>query len=220
MSAVDPAAASNAAAAATATSSTAKTGDDNAADRFLKLLVAQMQHQDPLNPLDNAEVTTQMAQISTVSGIEKMNKSILAMNTSFAAMQTMQSVALVGRGAVVESDDVRLDANGQLKAGFHLDAPADSVRVEVLSNAGAVIDTIDRGATEAGQHRFDWTPRNAAAAAGAATFRVTSTSAGVATAATTLAFDKVVAVRTGDAQLTLELEAAGPVPYAKVKAFN
>ena len=44
-----------------------------AQDRFLKLLVAQMQNQDPLNPMDNAQVTSQMAQINTVSGIEKLN---------------------------------------------------------------------------------------------------------------------------------------------------
>ena len=42
-------------------------------DRFLKLLVAQMQNQDPLNPMDNAQVTSQMAQINTVSGIDKLN---------------------------------------------------------------------------------------------------------------------------------------------------
>lgn len=218
MSVIDPTAASGN--ATTAAASTTKTTDENSADRFLKLLVAQMQHQDPLNPLDNAEVTTQMAQISTVSGIEKMNKSIQTMSTSFAAMQTMQSVALVGRGAVVESDAVHLDANGQLKAGFEIEAPADKVRIDVLSAAGAVVDTIELGATDAGQHRFDWTPKNNTAAMSAASFRVTATSAGQALSGSTLVYDKVTAVRTGDAQLTLELEASGPVPYAKVKAFN
>ena len=48
-----------------------------AADRFLKLLVTQMQNQDPLNPMDNAQITSQMAQISTVSGIEKLNTCLL-----------------------------------------------------------------------------------------------------------------------------------------------
>lgn len=41
--------------------------------RFLKLLVTQLNNQDPLNPLDNAELTSQLAQMSTVSGIEKLN---------------------------------------------------------------------------------------------------------------------------------------------------
>ena len=220
MSTVDSTSATGAATAATATASTSKTGDDNGADRFLKLLVAQMQHQDPLNPLDNAEVTTQMAQISTVSGIEKMNKSILAMNTSFAAMQTMQSVALVGRGAMVESDSAKVDAEGKLRAGFELDAPAEAVRVDILSPFGSVLDTIELGATGAGQHSFEWVPPDDLPAGMAATFKVTATAGGASSAARTMIYDKVVAVRTGDAQLTLELANAGPTPYSQVRAFN
>ena len=55
----------------------ARGGEQNiSSDRFLKLLVTQMQNQDPLNPMDNAQVTTQLAQISTVSGVDKLNTSI------------------------------------------------------------------------------------------------------------------------------------------------
>ena len=55
---------------------TAKKDEAGSADRFLKLLVAQMQNQDPLNPMDNAQVTSQMAQINTVNGIEKLNQTV------------------------------------------------------------------------------------------------------------------------------------------------
>ncbi|MBL8324319.1 MAG: flagellar hook assembly protein FlgD, partial [Rubrivivax sp.] len=50
------------------------------AERFLKLLVTQMQNQDPLNPLDNAQITSQMAQINTVSGVEKLNDTVAGLN--------------------------------------------------------------------------------------------------------------------------------------------
>jgi hypothetical protein len=55
---------------------TGRAGEDATEDRFLKLLVAQMKNQDPLNPLDNAQVTTQLAQINTVKGIDKLNTSL------------------------------------------------------------------------------------------------------------------------------------------------
>src|SRR3954466_7581480 len=77
--------------------------DDPAAssDRFLKLLVAQMQNQDPLNPMDNAQVTSQMAQINTVSGIDKLNTTVQGLQSQFVQMQALQGATLVGHDVVV-----------------------------------------------------------------------------------------------------------------------
>src|SRR4030067_3532894 len=60
-------------------------------DRFLALLVAQMKNQDPLNPLDNAEVTSQLAQLSTVQGIEDMNATLQALAASMGVKQMAQA---------------------------------------------------------------------------------------------------------------------------------
>jgi flagellar basal-body rod modification protein FlgD len=69
---------------------TASTTDAAAtADRFLKLLVAQMQNQDPLNPMDNAQVTSQMAQINTVNGIERLNTTVQGLSGQFVQMQAL-----------------------------------------------------------------------------------------------------------------------------------
>ncbi|HEY9105542.1 MAG TPA: flagellar hook capping FlgD N-terminal domain-containing protein, partial [Roseateles sp.] len=84
-----------------ATSSVAGAGDTTSADRFLKLLVAQMQNQDPLNPLDNAQVTSQMAQINTVNGIEKLNTTVQGLQSQFVQMQALQGASLVGHDVVV-----------------------------------------------------------------------------------------------------------------------
>jgi flagellar basal-body rod modification protein FlgD len=75
------------------TSSTATSSSQASADRFLKLLVTQLQNQDPLNPMDNAQMTSQMAQINTVQGIEKVNESIQAMSSQFVQMQAMQGAS-------------------------------------------------------------------------------------------------------------------------------
>ncbi len=211
--------AATSAATPTATSATQAATND-AADRFLKLLVAQMQHQDPLNPMDNAEVTTQMAQISTVSGIEKMNQNIVAMSAGFAQMQAMQGVALVGRGVMLEGNRLVVDDAGATGGSFELEAPAERVRVDILSTSGALLDSFEMGAQAAGRHRFDWVAGSAAGAGLVGSFQVSASAGSVALAPLHLMHDKVSAVRTGDGQLTLDLVSGGSAAYGQVKAFH
>ena len=209
--------------AATSAATAAKPLTQNeigAADRFLKLLVAQMKNQDPLNPLDNAQVTSQMAQISTVSGIEKLNKSVESMNSNFSQMQSMQGAALVGHDVLLEGQTLMVDAKGNTAGGFDLSAAADSVRVEILSGAGAVLDTVELGAEGAGRHAFNWTLKPGINADAVASFRVTAKSGTLPVPSTPLMHDVVQAVVTGGPQLTLELMNSGNVPYAHIKAFN
>ncbi len=197
---------------------TAKKSEAGSADRFLKLLVAQMQNQDPLNPLDNAQVTSQMAQINTVNGVEKLNRSVEGLNAQFIQMQTLQGAALVGRDVVVPGN--RLSIAGDLgRGGFELDVDARAVSVEVLALDGGVVGTVDLGAQKAGRHNFDWPARGADPESGLR-FRVVATNGTAAVPVTTLMHDKVQAVNTGGDSLTLELQRSGSVPYASVKSFN
>jgi flagellar basal-body rod modification protein FlgD len=135
-------------------------------ERFLKLLVAQMQNQDPLSPMDNAQVTSQMAQINTVSGIEKLNTTVQALSAQFAQTQAVQGAALVGKDVVVAGNRLDIvataDASGAVanvaQGGFELSGAADAVKVEILAPSGAVMQTINLGAEGAGMHSFDWPP--------------------------------------------------------------
>ena len=144
--------------AASATGNTAAIGNANEAgsqDRFLKLLVTQMQNQDPLNPMDNAQVTTQIAQINTVSGIEKLNSTVGGLSAQFTQMQALQGAALVGRDVVVPGNRLNVtDGIGQ--GGFELSGSADAVKAEVVSASGEVLDTIELGAQSSGVHSFGW----------------------------------------------------------------
>ena len=212
------ASAANAASAVTSTPSTKN--EAGSADRFLKLLVAQMQNQDPLKPMDNAQITSQIAQINTVSGIEKLNATMLAMSNSFTQMQTLQGASLVGRDVLVAGNRLSTNSEGAIQGGFELDTPADSVRVEILSGGGALLDTLTLGAESTGKHGFTWTPRAGVDSANASTFRVVAKSGSAAVAATPLMRDHVDAVATGGSALTLELRVSGSVPYADIKAFN
>jgi flagellar basal-body rod modification protein FlgD len=202
-----------------ASSGTVKTANDaGSADRFLKLLVAQMQNQDPLSPMDNAQVTSQMAQINTVSGIEKLNQTVQGLNGQFVQMQALQGATLVGRDVIVPGNQLSI-ADGTAQGGFDLAGPADAVKVEILGASGQVIDTLNVGAQSSGLHGFDW-PAGSATEASGLRFRVTATSGATSGTSTALMRDRIDAVATGGDSLTLELARSGAVPYASVKAFN
>jgi len=191
----------------------------NTEDRFLKLLVAQMQNQDPLNPMDNAQVTSQMAQIQTVSGIDKLNTTVQGLNAQFAQLQALSSASLVGRDVLIDGNRLVAD-NGVGHGGFELASQADHVKLEVLDASGRVIDTTDLGAMASGRHTFDWAPSAGVSAAQAARFRITANLGTAAVAAATYMRDRVDAVSTGADGLVLELSQAGPVAYDQVKAFD
>jgi flagellar basal-body rod modification protein FlgD len=202
-----------------ATDLAAQSGNNaGAADRFLKLLVAQMQNQDPLNPMDNAQVTSQMAQINTVTGIEKLNTTVQGLNSQFVQMQALQGASLVGRDVIVPGNLMDI-ADGVGQGGFELTSAADAVKVEILSASGQVVETMQLGAQSAGMHSFDWNAGTATNDSGLR-FRVTSTLGGTTTSATTLMRDTVDAVSTSGTGFKLELARAGSVGYADVKAFN
>jgi flagellar basal-body rod modification protein FlgD len=208
--------ASNSAGATTATVSTQNAQD--ASDRFLKLLVTQMQNQDPLNPMDNAQVTSQMAQISTVTGIEKLNTTVGGLNGQFVQMQALQGASLVGRTITVQGS--RLDIEqGTAVGGFDLASTADNVKVEILNGAGKTVDTLQLGAQGAGRHGFDW-PAGDVANGGGYQFRVTATSGTNKIGVTPLARDRVNAVDIGGGSLQLQTDFSGSVAYADVKAIN
>jgi flagellar basal-body rod modification protein FlgD len=194
--------------------------DAGSEDRFLKLLVAQMSNQDPLNPLDNAQVTSQMAQISTVNGIDKLNTTVQGLNQQFVQMQALQGASLVGRDVILPGDRLTANDKGLVQGGFELSSAADHVKIEVLNAGGRVIDTIDVGAEGAGRHGFEWKPPAGVDAALGDRFRIVARSGAAAVSATPLMRDRVDAVATGGDSLTLELRLSGSVDYSQIKAFN
>jgi flagellar basal-body rod modification protein FlgD len=192
--------------------------DAGSQDRFLKLLVTQLKNQDPLSPMDNAQLTSQIAQINTVSGIATLNTSVQQLSSQFLQMQSLQGAALVGKDVVVAGNTLDIAA-GSGQGGFELASAADAVKVEVMSPAGRVVDTLSLGAQSSGMHSFDWASGNYDATSGL-TFRVTATSGSTALASTALMRDKVDAVSTSGGALMLELHNAGTVAYTNVKAIN
>lgn len=191
----------------------------NSADRFLKLLVTQMQNQDPLNPLDNAQVTSQMAQINTVSGIEKLNQTVAGLNSQFLQMQVLQGASLVGRAVTLQGDRMHVE-DGGAAGGFELASPADRVRVEVLNGAGRVVDTLDLGAQGAGRNGFEWQAPAGTADGAEFRFRVIATAGTAAVQSTPLMRDEVSSVSLVGDTLRLDTRWSGAVDYSAVRAIN
>ncbi len=203
---------------ATTTTAATKKSDPGSEDRFLKLLVAQMQNQDPLNPLDNAQVTSQMAQINTVSGVEKLNKTVTGLTAQFLQMQTLQGAALVGRDVTVAGNRMNIESDvGQ--GAFELASDASASRVEVLRPDGTVLDTLQLGPQKAGRVNFEWAAKGADAQSDIR-FRVVASNNTAPVATTAFMRDKVVAVNMGGDTLNLELQRSGSLPYSQVKSFN
>jgi flagellar basal-body rod modification protein FlgD len=207
--------------AATTAAAATKSGNtmSDASDRFLKLLVTQMQNQDPLNPTDNAQITSQMAQINTVTGIDKLNTTMTTMGSTFTQMQMMQGASLVGHQVLLEGNQLTVGTDGKAAAGYDLAAKAAAVQIDIMDAAGNKLDTVTQTSVAAGQQGFQWTPPTGTSTSGL-TFKVTATGGGKAISATPLMSDQVDAVRTTNGALNLELRNSGSTAYTKVIAVS
>jgi flagellar basal-body rod modification protein FlgD len=191
----------------------------DASDRFLKLLVTQMQNQDPLNPTDNAQITSQMAQINTVTGIDKLNTTMTSMSSNITQMQMMQGASLVGHQVLLEGNQLTVGSDGKAVAGYNLSAAAANVAIDIMDSAGNVVGSVTQSGVAAGQQGFQWTAPSGTATTGL-TFKVTATGGGKTIATTPLMTDQVEAISTTSGTLNLELQNHGTTAYSKIVAVS
>lgn len=170
-------------------------------NNFMTMLIAQLKNQDPLNPMDNSEMTAQLAQINTVSGIENLNRTLQTINGQIGLGQTMQAAALIGKGVLVPGDRVLVGADGTTTPfGLELAGPADDVQVTITDGSGQVVRSFDLGAQQAGMQSFTWDGKLAdgsQAAQGAYTVSITATQADAAVDVTKLNYALVTGISSG-----------------------
>lgn len=190
-----------------------------AQNQFMTLLVTQMQNQDPLNPMDNSQMTSQLAQLSTVSGIDTMNTTLQSLISSYQQSQTLQATSMIGHGVLTAGNAMTL-SSGSAAFGVSLATSAGDVKVTIQNGSGQTVDTLDLGSQQAGVIPLAWngmTNTGATAPDGNYTFTVTSTTNGKSTdSATGLSYGTVQSVSSGSNGVNLNLSGGGTIGLSDV----
>jgi flagellar basal-body rod modification protein FlgD len=198
-------------------------------DKFMTLLVTQLQNQDPLNPMDNSQMTSQLAQLQTVTGVNKLNDTLESLKASYQSSESISATNLIGHGVLVEGNGVTLSGSKGI-LGMELGTDADAVQVTITDSRGNVVQTMDLGAQKAGVIPLAWdgvpdasnldsSGKPVTVADGSYKFTVTASAGGQAlTDAKGLQFDSVASVTTGGTDgVKLNLPSKGAVTMADIK---
>ncbi|MFZ5484331.1 MAG: flagellar hook assembly protein FlgD [Pseudomonadota bacterium] len=180
-------------------------------ERFLSLLVTQLKNQDPMNPMENAELTSQLAQMSTVEGVNNLNTTMNELLNGFYATQNLQAASLIGHQVLADGDLIGL-YEGQAGGGVNLEKSADAVVVTIEDAAGEVVKTIDLGPQSAGITHFVWDGTDDAGNAlpeGDYRMNVLASQAGGTVPATTLSLSTVTSLTMNSGVFKADLAGLG-----------
>lgn len=208
----------------TGTASAKKKVDENSPEaiqeRFMSLLVAQLKNQDPLAPMDNAQVTSQMAQLNTVTGINNLNATMEGVANSINGNQTAQATSMLGRAVLTEGNDLAL-ADGKASGSMQLDQSVDVLNVKVLDAGANVVRTINLGAQAKGTHEFEWDGKSddgSTLPTGNYKFEIEAKAAGQDASVTPLTLSVVQGIRNAGAEGTKLLTSnGGEVSFVDIK---
>jgi flagellar basal-body rod modification protein FlgD len=189
---------------------TASTGVSADQDKFMTLLITQLKNQDPLNPLDNAQVTSQLAQLQTVTGINKLNETIESLKADYAASSSLAATNLINHGVLAAGNKMQL-AEGKGLFGVELKTPVQSLQIDIRNASGKVVHSLPLG----------WDGKledGTTAADGMYTTGVTATSGGKdVTDVQALTFGTVASVSTGAGGVKLNVPAIGQLTMDDIK---
>ncbi|ANE56917.1 MULTISPECIES: flagellar hook assembly protein FlgD [Methylomonas] len=209
--------------ATTATASASTQKQSLGQDQFLKLLTTQLTHQDPLKPMDNGEFLGQMAQFSTVSGIQDLQASFKDFAGSISSNQALQASGLVGRRVSAPSTEALLGAGGSVSGDFELPSSSPEVTVKIIDpETGSTIRTIDKGAQSAGTTTFTWDGKDGngnLADPGVYKIEAAAKIDGVNTVLATNVQSLVKSVTMGSSNSSMQvnLDGLGPVKFSQIK---
>lgn len=225
--------AASAASASSSTSSSTSAGSSTSSNSplsqlgsqsyFLQLLVAQMNNQDPLNPMDSAQVTSQLAQINTVSGIQQLGEQLTQLLSSVSAGQSVADTALVGQQVLVPSTTLNLQSGGTAQGAIGLASAATQVTVTINNASGQEVRTIKLGAEPAGTTNFTWDGKSdsgSAAVAGQYSYTVSATSGGNAVTSTSYAGGLVTSVSPTSTGTNINVAGLGSFSVSQVQQIQ
>lgn len=169
---------------------------------FMTLLVAQLNNQDPMNPMENAEMTSQLAQINTVSGIESLNDTMKEINGQIDNTRFMQASALIGKAVLVDGNRMMVgEAGSTTPYGIELDDFAEQVNVTISDGSGRVVRELSLENVPQGTQTLTWDgimEDGTAAPAGSYSFTVQALNGEDPVSVSRLNYAQVMAVSTGE----------------------
>jgi len=184
----------NGTSSASSSGSSSTTSASDLQTTFLQLLVAQLQNQDPTNPMDSSQMTSQLAQINTVSGIQQLNTSLTSLSTQLSAGQNAQAALLIGSSVLAAGSSATVSSGTAPQLGVKLTSAVSDVKLTITNSAGQVVNTFDLGAQSAGTVPVTWNGKDSSGntvADGTYTVTATATTNGQSATATALVASKV-----------------------------
>ena len=189
-------------------------------DDFFELMITQLKNQDPMEPMQNGEFLSQIAQFATVSGVDKLNQTFTDLSASLTSGQAVQAGSLVGHEVLVPGASGVFDAGTPLRGVVALDASAADVVLHIYNSAGALVRDLPLGSQSAGDVPFTWdgmTGTGTYAPAGTYTVVAEASANGASHALGTALYGRVTGVNLGDENgLTVDLAGLGTVPIGSV----
>nr|WP_024307668.1 flagellar hook assembly protein FlgD [Pseudomonas sp. P818] len=200
-----------------------KQNKDLGKNEFLNLLVAQLNNQNPLEPQGNGEFIAQLAQFSSLEGIQQLNSSVSSMMSSFQSSQALQASSLVGRKVIVPSEKAVVDTSESFKASTVLPVSSSNVYVNVYDNSGSLVTRINLGEQAAGNVSFIWDGKDSSgniAPPGTYKFEAQATYGSETKGLYTMLPANVDSVTLGGKELMLNLAGLGNVPLSQVQVIG
>jgi len=193
-------------------------------EEFMRLLVAQLNNQDPTKPMDNAEFLTQIAQFSTVDGIQGMETSLSDLGASMVSTRAIQASSLVGRDVISASNQSAFVPGEQIDGVVAMPVSASGVQIQVSDSSGQLVKVLDIGNVGAGIHKFSWDGLlDDGASIPQGSYQVTASGLidGAVEALPAFASARVasVSIGSGGADISLNLDGGDSVSYADVLQY-
>lgn len=194
-------------------------------DDYLTLMVAQIQNQDPFSPMENGQFVAELAQFSTVSGIESLNQNFTTLADSISSDQTLQASGLIGRNVLLNQDTGYRDTGETMNGAVDMPVASTNVTVAVRDVSGAVVRQISLGSQTAGLARFEWDGRDAqgqTVPAGRYTFSANIDVNGAAQAVPALVGSRVdsVSLSSQGGGLSLNLPGLDSLPLSQIREIS
>ncbi|MBJ7278224.1 flagellar hook assembly protein FlgD [Marinobacter salarius] len=134
----------------------AKSGSELGKNEFMELMIAQLKNQNPLEPQDNGEFISQLAQFSSLEEMQSLSGSVDDMASQFRSTQALQASAMVGRTVLAPSSIGVLGADGEISGNVSVPATTSGLRITVENESGEQVRQIDMGEQQPGQTAFSW----------------------------------------------------------------